>query len=56
MATSNHDGTWTLSQAEYRGLMERDRFLQVLENTGADNWDGWEEACRCWQAGIGEDI
>lgn len=44
MASSNFNGTWTLSQAEYQELKQRDRELTALEAFGVDNWDGYDEA------------
>lgn len=44
MAESNFNGTWTLSQAEYQELKQRDRELTALEAFGVDNWEGYGEA------------
>lgn len=51
MAASNHDGTWTLTQAEYQELKNNTLFLQALEATGVDNWEGYEEAWERFDAG-----
>lgn len=51
MAISNHDGTWTLSQAEYQDLKNNSLFLQALEAAGVDNWEGYSLA---WQIVEGE--
>ena len=34
----------TISKEEYEWLLRRDRFLNVLECNGVDNWDGYEDA------------
>ena len=44
MATSNHDGTWTLSQAEYQSLKDDAAFLAALEAAGVNNWEGYSRA------------
>ena len=43
MAQSNHDGTWTLSHAEYQKLKRDSDFLARLEAAGVDNWEGYSE-------------
>ena len=44
MALSNHDGTWTLTQAEYQKLKRDSEWLACLEAAGVDNWSGMEYA------------
>lgn len=46
MAKSNHNGTWTLSQAEYQELKNDAEFLRCLEAAGVDNWEGYSVARR----------
>lgn len=41
MATSNHNGTWTLSQQEYQQLKADSEFLSCLVATGVDDWEGY---------------
>jgi hypothetical protein len=36
--------TVTISEQEYKTLIDRDRWLSALESAGVDNWDGIEEA------------
>lgn len=51
MALSNHNGTWTLSQAEYQELKNNTLFLQALEAAGVDNWEGYAEAWARFDSG-----
>ena len=44
MATANHDGTWTLSHAEYQKFVRAYRELAALEAAGVDNWQGYGDA------------
>lgn len=44
MATSNHNGTWTLTHAEYQELVRDQRELNALEAGGVDNWEGYSDA------------
>jgi hypothetical protein len=46
MASSNHNGTWTLTQAEYQGLKRDSERLSALEAAGVDNWEGYSHAMR----------
>jgi hypothetical protein len=36
--------TVTISEQEYKTLIDRDRWLSALESAGVDNWEGIEEA------------
>lgn len=44
MASSNHNGTWTLSHAEYQQLKRDSDRLGALEAAGVDNWEGYGHA------------
>lgn len=44
MAQSNHNGTWTLTHAEYQRMLRDVRKLRALEAAGVDGWDGYGEA------------
>lgn len=44
MAAANHDGTWTLTHAEYQQLLADQNELNVLEAHGVDNWEGYGDA------------
>ncbi|MFF9268604.1 hypothetical protein [Streptomyces rochei] len=44
MASSNHDGTWTLTHAEYQELKRASDELAALEAYGVDNWEGYGDA------------
>lgn len=47
-----------ISKEEYNRLIERDRFLDALEQSGVDNWDGYSDAhtlIKQWDAEIEED-
>ncbi|MGW0930666.1 hypothetical protein [Streptomyces sp. NPDC002644] len=44
MASSNHDGTWTLTHAEYQEIKHYRDFLSALEAAGVEDWDGYREA------------
>ena len=44
MAASNHNGTWTLSHAEYQELKADSEKLAALEAGGVDNWEGYGNA------------
>ena len=46
MALSNHNGTWTLTHAEYQELKRAQDELAALEAQGVDNWEGYGEAMR----------
>lgn len=36
---------YKLTESELRNLIEDHQFLNCLLNEGADNWQGYEEAC-----------
>lgn len=36
--------TITITKKEYISLLEDSKWLQCLENTGVDNWDGYDYA------------
>jgi hypothetical protein len=36
--------TVTISEQEYKKLIDRDLWLSALESAGVDNWEGFEEA------------
>jgi hypothetical protein len=44
MASSNHNGTWTLEHGEYQELLHQARKLEALEAAGVDNWRGYDHA------------
>jgi hypothetical protein len=49
--------TVTITQKEYDYLVERDEWLEALEQTGVDNWSGWDcarELLNEWKAERGE--
>lgn len=55
MATSNHNGTWTLSQAEYQELKKAADLYYALEAVGVDNWEGYSTAWQIVEGEITED-
>lgn len=47
MASENK--TVTISQAEYDELLKDQAFLECLQGTGVDNWDGYDFALESYQ-------
>ena len=39
-----------LTKEEHRELQEQDLFVTALENTGVDNWSGWEFAHEAYES------
>lgn len=40
----NGQSVVTISEKEYEGLLEKERFLEALRGCGVDNWDGYDYA------------
>lgn len=43
--------TVTIPKAEYEKLLEDQFWLERLENTGVDNWEGYDEAINIFKEG-----
>jgi len=45
----NKEKTITISEDEYKRLLQDSRFLDCLKNAGVDNWDWYEEAWKAYE-------
>lgn len=48
------EGVMTVGIADYEYLLERDRFLDALEQAGVDNWSGYGDAYEIYNEGEDE--
>ena len=46
---NTQEKTITISEDEYKRLLQDSRFLDCLENAGVDNWDWYEEAWKAYE-------
>jgi hypothetical protein len=43
------EDTITINKREYNQLLKDQLMLQALEETGVDNWSGYDDAVECYQ-------
>ena len=51
----DNKGLVTITVDEYNRLLERSEWLEALEQTGVDNWCGWDDAINLRNSWKGED-
>lgn len=44
--------TVTISEEEYQSLLDDQLWLSCLENSGVDNWDGYDYARELFNEGV----
>lgn len=49
MSENTNENTVTISEAEYKSLLEDAMWLQALESAGVDNWCGYDYARELYQ-------